>query len=76
MTPLEIATQRLDAYLAAESRILQSQEYTVGQGGTARRNRRAELEQVQAGIKAVRAEIEQLQSVASRARRVAYLRPY
>lgn len=76
MTPLEIATQRLDAYLAAEARILQSQEYMVGNGGTARRNRRADLEQVQAGIKAVRAEIEQLQSVASRARRVAYLRPY
>lgn len=75
-TPLQDAQERLSNYLAAEARILQSQEYTVGQGGTARRNRRADLEQVQAGIKAVRAEIEQLQATASRARRVTYLRPY
>lgn len=76
MTALELAQQRLDAYLAAELRILQSQEYAVGQGGTARRNRRAELEQVQAGIKAVRAEMEQLNALAGRARRVTYLRPF
>ena len=75
-TPLQDAQERLANYLAAEARILQSQEYTVGQGGTARRNRRADLEQVQNGIKTVRAEIEQLQAVASRARRVTYLRPY
>lgn len=75
-TPLQDAQERLANYLAAEARILQSQEYSVGQGGTARRNRRADLEQVQAGIKAVRAEIEQLQAVASRARRVTYLRPF
>lgn len=76
MTPLQLAQQRLDAYLAAELRILQSQEYTVGQGGTARRNRRADLEHVQSGIKATRLEIEQLQATASRARRVTYLRPF
>lgn len=76
MTPLELAQQRLDAYLAAEARILQSQEYMIGNGGTARRNRRADLEQVQAGIKAVRAEIDYLQSLAGRARRVTYLRPF
>lgn len=75
-TPLQDAQERLANYLAAEARILQSQEYSVGQGGTARRNRRADLEQVQAGIKAVRAEIEQLQAALSRARRVTYLRPY
>lgn len=76
MTDLELAQQRLQQYLAAEARILQSQEYTVGQGGTARRNRRADLEQVQAGIKTVRSEIDQLQAVESRARRVTYLRPF
>lgn len=75
-TPLESAQARLAAYLAAEARILESQEYMIGNGGTARRNRRADLEQVQAGIKTVRAEIDQLQSVATRARRVTYLRPY
>ena len=76
MTPLELAQQRLAQYLDAEARILQSQEYTVGQGVTSRRNRRAELEQVQAGIKTVRAEIDQLHAVANRSRRVTYLRPF
>ncbi|WP_140636545.1 hypothetical protein [Methylibium rhizosphaerae] len=42
--------QRLQAYLDAEVRILQSQEYTIGDGGTARRNKRAELATVQAEI--------------------------
>jgi hypothetical protein len=41
---------RLTAYLDAEVKILQSQEYTVGQGGSARKNRRADLEQVRAEI--------------------------
>ena len=74
LTPLERAQQRLANYLAAEARILESQEYTVGQGGTARRNRRAELEQVQAGIKTTQAEIASLQA-AQAGRRITYLRP-
>jgi hypothetical protein len=47
---LEQLQQRLQAYLDAEARILQSQEYTIGDGGTARRNKRAELASVQAEI--------------------------
>lgn len=74
-TPLELAQQRLANYLAAEARILQSQEYTVGQGGTARRNRRADLDQVQAGIKTTQAEIAALQAAQTGARRITYLRP-
>ena len=74
LTPLELAQQRLANYLAAEARILESQEYTVGQGGTARRNRRAELEQVQAGIKTAQAEIASLQA-AQAGRRITFLRP-
>ena len=74
LTPLELAQQRLANYLAAEARILESQEYTVGQGGTARRNRRAELEQVQAGIKTAQAEIASLQA-AQAGRRITDLRP-
>ena len=72
-TALIQAQARLQQYLDAESRILQSQEYVVGQGGTARRNRRADLEQVRAGIAECRAEIARLQP---NARRVTYLRPY
>ncbi len=72
-TALAQAQARLQQYLDAESRILQSQEYVVGQGGTARRNRRADLEQVRAGIAECRAEIARLQP---NARRVTYLRPY
>ena len=74
LTPLELAQQRLANYLAAEARILESQEYTVGQGGTARRNRRAGLEQVQGGIKTAQAEIASLQA-AQAGRRITYLRP-
>ena len=73
LTPLEQARQRLANYLQAETRILQSQEYAVGQGGTARRNRRADLEQVRAGIKECRDEIARLQPAP---RRVTYLRPF
>ena len=61
LTPLEQARQRLANYLQAETRILQSQEYAVGQGGTARRN--------------TQAEIATLQAAQSGARRVTYLRP-
>ena len=75
LTPLEQARQRLANYLQAETRILQSQEYAVGQGGTARRNRRADLEQVQAGIKATQAEIATLQVAQTGGRRLVYLRP-
>lgn len=76
LTPLQLAQQRLQNYLTAEARILESQEYTVGQGGTARRNRRADLEQVQAGIKTAQAEIATLQVAESGGRRIRYLRPY
>lgn len=71
---LQQAQARLADYLAAEKRILQSQEYSVGQGGTARRNRRADLEQVQAGIRECRAEIDRLQAN-PRGRRITYVRP-
>jgi len=74
---LQQAQERLAAYLASEKRILESQEYSVGQGGTARRNRRADLEQVQAGIREVRAEIDRLQTATQPGgRRVKYIRPY
>lgn len=75
-TDLQAQRDRLAAYLAAEARILQSQEYSVGQGGTARRNRRAELQQVQAGIRECRLQIDQLQAVADRRPRTIRLRPY
>lgn len=75
LMPLEQAQQRLATYLVAEAKILESQEYAVGQGGTARRNRRADLEQVRAGIKTVQAEIAALQAAHSGARRITYLRP-
>lgn len=75
LTPLELAQQRLANYLKAEAKILESQEYSVGQGGTARRNRRADLEQVQAGIKAAQAEVAALQAAQAGPRRITYLRP-
>lgn len=72
---LDLARQRLQSYLQAEAAILQSQEYTVGGNGTGRRNRRADLEQVRAGIAACQADIAQLEAVASGGRRVIRLMP-
>lgn len=49
MTLAELQT-RLANYVLAESKILQSQEYSVGQGGGARKNRRADLDVVRSEI--------------------------
>lgn len=72
---LETLRARLAAYLTAEASILKSQEYMIGNGGTARRNRRAELESVQTGIRECEAEIARLESITARGRRVIRLRP-
>lgn len=66
MATLQELQDRRAAYVAAELKILNSQEYTVGQGGNARRNRRAELETVQATIKELDAQIEQKQALGAR----------
>lgn len=76
MTLAELQT-RLAEYRAAESKILQSQEYSVGNSGTARRTRRADLAEVRAEI----ARLDQQIAVHPdnpanrRVRRVRYLRP-
>ena len=67
---------RLADYLAAEQRALQSQEYTIGSGGTSRRNRRADLEQIQAGIKECREQIALAEAAATRRPRTIRLRPF
>jgi hypothetical protein len=72
MPTLQELTTRRDAYMAAELRILQSQEYQVGDGTNARRNRRAELESVQAAIKDLDAQIEKATHQSTR--RVMYVR--
>lgn len=54
---LEELQTRKDAYLAAELRILESQEYAVGGTGSSRRNRRADLEQVRLAINEIDAQI-------------------
>ena len=48
-TVAELRARRAQ-YLAAEAKILEAQEYQVGHGVTARRNRRADLEQVREEI--------------------------
>ena len=76
MTYAELVT-RLGQYLAAEAKVLQSQEYTVGQGGSARRSRRADLAEVRAEIASLNAQIAAApDNPANRgARRIRYLRP-
>lgn len=60
MTLQELKDRRA-AYLAAERRILESQEYRVGEGGTARTNRRAELAEVRQAITELDAQITALE---------------
>jgi hypothetical protein len=68
---------RLAQYLEAETKILKSQEYTVGQGGGARRNRRADLAEVRAEIEVINAKIAAAPDNPANtgARRIRYLRP-
>ncbi len=73
MATLQELQTRRQAYVDAEMRILQSQEYSVGDGSTARRNRRADLEQVRLAITELDGEIQRLQ-VATSGRRVMYIR--
>lgn len=68
---------RLDAYLAAEARILLAQETVVGDGSTARTHRMTELSQVRQAIADLRAEISALDAqTAGTASRVVYARPF
>lgn len=66
MATLEELQTRKAAYLEAEARILKSQEYTVGQGMNARRNRRAELADIQAAITKLDDQIAALQGAGAR----------
>ncbi len=66
---------RLDQYLAAETKILMKQEYTIGDGSTARRMRYADLAEVRTTIETLTAQIQRLDAQASGARRVMYARP-
>lgn len=72
---LEELQARKAAYLAAELKILESQEYTVGDGVANRRNRRADLEQVRDELKLIDQQIEALVARSTGRRRVFYARP-
>lgn len=71
---------RRAAVLAAYNRALQSQEYQVGSGGSARRKRMADFEQIRLELHAIDQQIARhpqaiaAQPLAAR-RRVVYLRP-
>ncbi len=65
---------RLDAYLAAELRILESQDYTIGDGATARRNKRADLVEVRGEIAVLRNQLAVMDAAVNGARRVMYIR--
>lgn len=67
---------RLDAYLAAEARILQAQSTTVGDGATARTRQMTELRAVQTQIDALTTQIAQIDAqAAGSGSRIGYLRP-
>ena len=65
---------RLDAYLAAELAVLKKQEFTVGDGSTARRLRFADLAEIRAEIKSIDAQIQALDAHTTGRRRVMYVR--
>lgn len=69
-TKLEELQTRRAAYVVAELKILQSQEYQVGQGGSQRRNVRAELDQVRAGIAQLDVQIDAETASTTNARRM------
>jgi hypothetical protein len=60
---------------AARDKTLQSQEYQVGQGSTARRTRRVDFEQLQAAIVQARNNVASLEASQSGVRRVYNLVP-
>lgn len=65
---------RLDLYLAAETKILKGQEYTIGDGSTGRKLRRADLAEVRAEIRQLSADLGAAQARETRGRRVLYIR--
>ena len=71
-------TIRLGKYLEAETAVLKSQEYTIGQGQSARRLRRADLAEIRAAIKNLQDQIDNCVDNPNRVKRrgVFYLRPY
>jgi hypothetical protein len=69
---LAFAQTQLDAYLAAEAAILNSQEYVIGTGVGSRRVRRADLPAVQAGITLWN---QRVQDLTARQRRGRYVVP-
>lgn len=69
MTLVELQARRA-AYVAAELKILESQEYRVSDGVANRGNRRADLEQVRLAIREIDAQIEALGGGTSGPRRV------
>lgn len=74
MTEAELRA-RLLLYMNAEAAILSgAQEYTIGQGSTARKVRRADLEQIRAEIASINAQIEVIAPAVAR-RPTFYLRP-
>lgn len=74
-TRLDELQTRRTAYLDAELRILKSQEYQIGQGSSARRNVRADLETVRVALKDLDAEIAAETAKTSGARRMYNLTP-
>jgi hypothetical protein len=76
-TYAELLTRKAD-YLAAEAKVLQAQEYTVGQGGTARRLTRADLAEIRKAIADLDLQLAEHPDNPDRLRRprrVSYLRP-
>jgi len=73
MTLEQLRAERAEM-AAARSRILQSQEYQVGDGSGARRNQRARFADVDAAIQRLDREIARLEALQSGTRGLMYIR--
>jgi len=62
---LQALIDRRAAYLAAETKILQGQEYSIDVDGSSRRLRRADLSEVRAAIETLNQQIVLAQQAAS-----------
>lgn len=56
-TPYIQLAARLAMYLAAEEKVLEGQEYVIGNGGSSRRLRRADLADIRAEIASLNSQI-------------------
>lgn len=68
----ESLQERLDAYKAAELKVLSGQEYEIGTGNGNRRLKRADLAEIRAAISSLQAQLDAASGDRRRIRRIVF----